>query len=355
MVSIRPFEERDNAAMLEIEKLCPQGNEKLAMVADKSPDIIARYKLYNNWKVLVAEEAGKIAGWTGWTLKHDPIKREQYVYLVEVMVHPEFRRKGIASKLVMEAEKSVREIGPDHIYCYILEENNASKALFGKLGYSNKSLLKICALSAYKKIDISQKFKIERINKNEIRDAVNLINDYYSGHAHFIPYTPEIFESYVNGITAYGLDNFWVVKENGKIVACAGLWDCSVLQKMCFTKEPFMWKVMIGIFGFLSLFGKMPKIPAEGEYFASHYIVDHAFQQKSSDAMYSLIGHFNNIILDTRRSFFGPGPLDPNDPSFEIIKKFNPQIESVSVFAKAFDRELPQFSSFYGDVRDAIL
>lgn len=35
MVSIRPFEERDNAALLDIEKLCPQGNDKLAMGADK--------------------------------------------------------------------------------------------------------------------------------------------------------------------------------------------------------------------------------------------------------------------------------------------------------------------------------
>jgi hypothetical protein len=30
MVSIRPFEEGDNARLLDIEKLCPQGNEKYA-------------------------------------------------------------------------------------------------------------------------------------------------------------------------------------------------------------------------------------------------------------------------------------------------------------------------------------
>ncbi len=31
MVLIRPFEERDNTAMLDIEKFCTQGNETLAM------------------------------------------------------------------------------------------------------------------------------------------------------------------------------------------------------------------------------------------------------------------------------------------------------------------------------------
>jgi len=164
MVSIRPFEEGDNARLLGIEKLCPQGNEKYAMGVDKR-DIIARYELYGNWNVLVAEEEGKVVGWIGWTVKGDPIQEERYVYLVEVMVHPEFRRKGIASKLVTEAEKNARETGFDHIYCYIFGPNDASKALSEKLGYSNKGEFKPCAIAAYKKVNIAQKFEIERINK----------------------------------------------------------------------------------------------------------------------------------------------------------------------------------------------
>ncbi len=354
MVSIRPFEERDNTAMLNIEKLCTQGNEKLAMGVDKSPDIVARYKIYDNWQVLVAQEDGKIAGWTGWTVKHDPTKGEQYAYLVEIMVHPDFRRKGIATKLVSEIEKNIREIGSTHIYCLIIEQNSASKALFEKLGYSKMRELKVCGLSVFKKVGIAQKYKIERINKNEIRDSVNLINEYHKERMHFVRYTPESFESYIKRITAYGLENFWIVKENGNIVACAGLWDCSVIQKMCYTKEPFMWKVMRGIFGFLSLFSKMPKIPAEGEYFKVHYIADHAFQENSPDAMLNLIGHFNNFLFDNKRDFLGI-QLDPNDPLFEIIKKYGPQIESVSVYAKAFEKELPKLTSFYFDARDAVL
>lgn len=354
MVSIRPFEEHDNTAMLNIEKLCTQGNEKLAMGVDKSPDIVARYKLYDNWQVLVAQEAGKIAGWIGWTVKRDPTKGEQFAYVVEIMVHPEFRRKGIATKLISEAERNIREIGSTHIYCLIIEQNSASKALFEKLGYSKMKDIKTCALSVFKKVAIAQKYKIEHINKNEIRGVVNLINEYRSGRTHFVPFTPESFESYINKIPGYGLENFWVMKENGNILACAGLWDCSVLQKMCFTKEPFMWKVMRGIFGFLSIFSKMPKIPAEGEYFNTLFIADHAFQQNSSDAMSNLIGHFNNFLFDNKRDFFGT-QLDPNDPLFEIIKRYGPQIESVSVYAKALEKDLPKFNYFYFDTRDAVL
>ncbi len=97
------------------------------------------------------------------------------------MVHPEFRKREIATKLVTEAEKNARETGSSHIYCYIFEPNDASKALFEKLGYSNKGEFKPCAISAYKKANIAQKFKIESINKNDIPDVVSLINDYYTG------------------------------------------------------------------------------------------------------------------------------------------------------------------------------
>ncbi|WP_269850012.1 hypothetical protein [Methanosarcina horonobensis] len=64
MVSIRPFNEGDNQRMLEIERLCPQGDEKCAMGVDKK-DIIARYGMYDSWNVLVAEEDGKNC-WMDW-------------------------------------------------------------------------------------------------------------------------------------------------------------------------------------------------------------------------------------------------------------------------------------------------
>lgn len=354
MVSIRPFEEGDNAQMLDIEKLCPQGNEKCAMGVDKKTDVIARYKMYDNWNVLVAEEEGKIAGWIGWIVKRNPIQKEQYVYLTEVMIHPEFRRKGVATKLVKEAEKNAREIGADHNYCYIYGLNYTSRSLFEMLGYSKMLDAKICALSVYKKANVPQKFTIDRIYKNEIREVVSLINNYYTGRTHFVPYTPESFESYVNRIPAYGLDNFWVVKDEGKIVACAGLWDCSVLADFCYTKEPLMWKVMRGLFGFLSPFVKTPKIPAEGEYFKLHFITDYAFELITPDAMLKLIGYFNNILFEANRDCFA-AVLDPNDHLFEIIKKLKPQIETWNVFAKSFEGELPKFSPFYVDIRDMIL
>jgi len=351
MVSIRPYEERDNARLLEIEKLSPQGNKDIAMGVDKSPDAISRYRLYDNWKILVAEEKGNVAGWIGWTEKVSE-DNKKYIYLVEGIIHPEFRRMGIATKLTSEAEKYAQEIGSEYIYCYIFWTNEASKALVEKIGYSKIAEWKMCELSAYREFKIDEKYQIERINKNEVPEAVDLINDYYGGQGQFIPYTPESFESNVNRIPLYGLENFWVAKYNGKIMACAGLWDSSIIQKVSLMRMPTSFKIMRGIFGFLSIFTEMPKIPAEGEFFRMHYIADHAF--KDPEAMSNLLGYLNNLILNSKRDFYSM-PLDLNDPMLKIVKKFHPQFNPVYIFAKNIKGECPEFGTCYVDVKDLIL
>jgi ribosomal protein S18 acetylase RimI-like enzyme len=365
MVHIRPFEAGDTARLLAIEELCPHGNEHCAVGVDKKSSITARYALYDNWSVLVAEEDeeeegdGEVGGWIGWTVKQSPTQQEPYVYLAEVMVHPDFRRKGVATTLVNEAEKQAQKTGSNHLYCYIYDPNDASKALFEKLGYSNMRALRSCALTAYKKAEIGEDYTIERVMTRDIPSVVRLINEYYAGYAHFAPYTPEGFVSYLNGIPGYGLERFWVAHEkeaDGNVVACAGLWDWSVLAEMCYTKEPRMWKVMRGLLGFLSLFGRMPRIPAEGEYFRVYFMTDHAFELDHAAAMSALIGSFNNFVLDANRDFFVAN-LDPDDPLVEVIKKFKPQIDNWHIYAKAIEREgeLPAFSPFYVDIRDCIL
>jgi len=114
MLTIRPFQDSDGSMMLEIEELCPQGDERYALGVKKT-DFIARYRMYDNWKVMVAEEEGQLIGWIGWTVKNT--LRRPYVYLAEVIVHPDFRERGVAARLTAVAEDWARNARADHIYC----------------------------------------------------------------------------------------------------------------------------------------------------------------------------------------------------------------------------------------------
>lgn len=353
MISIRPFNDRDNQRMLEIERLCPQGDEKCAMGVDKK-DMIARYEMYDNWDVLVAEKDGKVAGWIGLTIKITPEQKGKYAYITEVMVDPAFQRAGIATKLIKEAEKKAQEMDVDYAYCYIYEPNKASQFLFEKIGYSRMRGIKFPVISTYKKLDESSEYSIKSIDREKIGDATGLINEYNSGSVHFMPFTDQTFESRLRFIPGYGPENFWVVrnKEN-KIAACAGLWDSSELAHLYYAREPTAMKVMKSIFGALSHITKVPEFPAEGEHFKVLYIVDCAFDKRQPNAMLALLRHLNNISIDRRQDFL-MAMTDPEDSLLEVMKKLKPQTETWNVFARSFEGDLPNFSPFYVDIRDII-
>jgi ribosomal protein S18 acetylase RimI-like enzyme len=353
MISIRPFSEGDNQRMLEIERLCPQGDEKCAMGAEKR-NIIARYWMYDNWDVFVAEEDGKVAGWIGLTVKTTPEKKEKYAYITEVMVDPDFQRAGIATKLIREAEKKAQEMEADYAYCYIYEPNKASEALFKKMGYSKTRDIKFSGIATYKKMDTSSEYSIKSIDRKEIGKAVNLINEYNSGFRHFMPFTDQTFESHLKLIPSYGPENFWVVRDkDNKIAACAGLWDSSELVHLYYAREPTAMKIMKSVFEVLGHITKVPKFPAEGGHLRVLYITDNAFDKRQPDAMLALLKYLNNLSIDRRQDFL-MAMTDPEDDLLAVMKKLKPQTETWNVFAKSFEGNLPTFSPFYVDIRDMI-
>lgn len=352
MVLIRPFISSDNDALLNIEKLSPQGNDELAMMTDFSPDITARYELYDNWKIMVAVEQEKPVGYVGWTVKHGPL--EPYVYLVEAMVDPAFRRKGIATQLIREVEKQAEEISASYIYCYMYGPNEPYIKLVEKLGYMRKKDIAICEMSTNRKDRAEKKYVIDHISESDLAEAVELINQYYAGRTHFLPFTTDSFRNYTNRILGYGLENFIVAKYKGSLVACGGFWDTAVLAEIAYTREPLLWKLMANVPRMLRHFTRIPLIPKEGEYFKFRNIVDHAFKPEHADAMAEIFEHCSSMMYETKCDFFGTY-LDPADPLFEVLKGFRPHLETEYIYAKPIAGKLPDFSKFYVDCRDTIL
>ena len=351
MVLIRPFISSDNDALLNIEKMSPQGNEKLAMVADLSPDITIRYELYDNWEIMVAEEHEQIVGYVGWTVKNGPLK--PYIYLIEVMIDPNFRRKGIGTQLIKEVEKCAKDINASYIYCYMYGPSEPSIKFMEKMGYIKEKEIIICEMSTSKKERIKAKYELEHINESDLPKAVELINQYYAGRAHFMPFTPKSFKDRVNKTLGYGLENFMVAKENGKIVACGGFWDTAVFAEMVYIKEPLMWRLISNVQGTLRHLTHMTLVPKEGKYFKFRNIVNHAFKPGYADAMVDIFEHCSSVMYETRCEFFGTY-LDPADPLLEVLKGFRPHFEKEYIYAKPITGTLPDFSNFYVDCRDTI-
>lgn len=353
MVLLRPYTDEDNEALLEIEKLCPQGNDKIAETMDKSPDAIARYSLYDNWKVFVAEEENKIVGWIGWTLKQD-IDGKKYAYITEVIVHPDFQKKGIGTELIKKVEKDLIYNGASYAYSYVFEANDAASAMFKKNGYTIIEESQTQALFIYKRASVSYDYSIRLVEMDDIPHIVKILNDLYEGWSHFVPFTPESFLLHMKNVPGYGMDKLWVALSGNNIVACAGLWDLAPLARMYYTKEPASMKVLGTLLHFLSHIISVPKFPAENQLFTYHTLVDFAFVPEFSSAMKNLMSYLNNIVLDTE-SIAILAPISPGDPIVPIIKNLKPSVEKWSVFKKSLDGDDFIHLPLYQDFRDFIL
>jgi len=78
---------------------------------------------------LVAEVDGKLVGSVLGT------RDGRKGWINRLSVHPSFRRRGIARKLVAEAERRFSQLGLEVVACLIEQGNASSKRLFESIGY----------------------------------------------------------------------------------------------------------------------------------------------------------------------------------------------------------------------------
>lgn len=88
--------------------------------------------------VLVAEVDGKFAGFQRADIQEIPafFKYNKILFLDDAYVLPEFRRRGIATKLIEEAEKLAKEKGIHRLQGRVYSFNKPVQELLKKMGYT---------------------------------------------------------------------------------------------------------------------------------------------------------------------------------------------------------------------------
>jgi N-acetylglutamate synthase len=125
--SIRPFRGADYD---EVIALWTGAGLPLMPAGRDSRERIEAQTAAPNIVFLVAEsEDGRLVGTV--LASHDGRKG----WINRLAVRPEFRRQGLGSRLVLEAQQHLAGMGLDVFSCLIEEGSEASMSLFGKLGY----------------------------------------------------------------------------------------------------------------------------------------------------------------------------------------------------------------------------
>lgn len=61
---------------------------------------------------------------------------QQYPYVFNLAVHPQWRRRGVAKQLLLAAEQTINQWGFSRLYMHVLEDNLAARNLYSLTGYS---------------------------------------------------------------------------------------------------------------------------------------------------------------------------------------------------------------------------
>ena len=135
-------EAEDNEQLLALLNRCPRGTA-LVVRQERHGDFFARSRHYERAQTFAAWDENRIVGTLECALNpmHLGGAEVQGGYLYGLSVDPEYRRLGIAARLLATCEDYLKEYGADFAYCSVLDDNYPSLGLLGRSGYEERTRL----------------------------------------------------------------------------------------------------------------------------------------------------------------------------------------------------------------------
>jgi ribosomal protein S18 acetylase RimI-like enzyme len=228
-VVVRDAQEEDNQPLIALDRQCVMG-EQVQLVSDRSPDFFARSKVYETFRLAVAEEEGRVIGVGGVTFKTLRVggKEDRWAYLYDLRVAPSHRRQGVANRIADHLRKAIQEAGITRAYSWVMEHNTPSESFVERRG--SVPLRRCClALLSHPGETVPERF--EQVS-HRIEEMVSLLEETYRRH-HFLPlWDPWTLRAAFHRLKSLGWRQMYGKKEGGRWVACFGLWDYSRVMRM---------------------------------------------------------------------------------------------------------------------------
>ena len=353
MIKIRKATQKDNQALIELQTKCPSGTS-IIMNVDSSPDFFARSKPFKDWTVLVAVNDGKIVGSAGYAINDAIVEGKQVktAYEYGFMVDPQERRKGIAAKLQESIEQNAAERNVDLLHLTIIEDNIPSINFFSKMGFEKVKDCATLSIMVYKKQKLTKEVNIRIVEKSDLSEIANMINEMYHNYNFFHPFKTEDLLNYIKRMPGFDLQNMFVFHDQHGVKACIGYWDYAKVRKYIIQKLNWRLKVQLSLLKLIGLFAEMPRIPKPGEPFLSYNLTTLAF--KDAESIMDLIKHVINIALKNGINILNI-PVDLSSPAAEVLSRFRHARIGLQFLAKPLSgKKLPRLdeNKLYIDITE---
>ena len=135
MITVRPARPGDGAALWQTTRALAEHHDFVAgFVAqpqDFERDLFCDHPVIG---ALIAEDDGVLAGSALWHRSYSTNRGREIMYLEDVVVLPEHRRKGVARALLKAVAQTALARGYGKIYWMVMDWNGEAKALYASLG-----------------------------------------------------------------------------------------------------------------------------------------------------------------------------------------------------------------------------
>jgi ribosomal protein S18 acetylase RimI-like enzyme len=212
----------------------PQQSSGVEFAFLTEPDFFGRAKAYEHSRVLVAEENGDLAGSAAVAIREQIVdgRPSRVGYEFQYFTAPNYRRKGVASHLRKAVERVLDEQQVDYTTAMIGNENQASIRMFEKQGFELHRELALTFLLLLDNIPQAADPAVRAATPDDLPAIADLVNTTWHGHDLRIPVTAESLASTISRVPTLRYDRLLVKEDGGKIMATAGIWDWSAVQRM---------------------------------------------------------------------------------------------------------------------------
>ena len=326
----------DDEALADLYANSPEEIGDWEVTVERSPYPFAQFRLQEHVSISVLEDRGVILAATADSSRNALVggKRTGVHIASAWRVRKEFRGQGLSRLLRMAEGPAVGWFGAYNYY-YIRSGN------FGALGWI-KSFIPESVNAPAREGDVPgipitvhhfdaappdrDDVGIRLANRSDLRRCAALINRTHRGQDMFRPYSTEYLEQRLDDpfwgekpdfwVPVYGWPEYYVVEDEGRIVACGGLWD-----KGKNVRE--LWR---------------HKETGETRALDSTALLDFGYADGREDAMMRLIRHFIGQTHGLGRSYL-VAPLEQLPRLADSVEKLGPSTETRALHFQYYSRD----------------
>jgi GNAT superfamily N-acetyltransferase len=264
-LTIRFAVPEDGPALQALQARSPEG-EELVLDMVNEPDFFGRVRSFEEPRVWVACSGDRIVGSAAAairTMRVGGVMRK-VAYTLQIFVDPDARRLGVASGLIRERERYLREVGVVLVYGLVFDGNNPSARMLLKTGYVPGRRVVLAALPVFRRMRRWSRALVRPCRDADLPAASALLDATWREHELWEPLSVDSLRR-LGAAPGYLDGTPLLLEDRGGLRACAAVLDRNQVTRVTVRSLSPRLRAMKTVLDLARRVVPAPRVPGPGE------------------------------------------------------------------------------------------